>query len=50
MPVGEYKPFHRHDHPDLQTAGAPEVHFNQKDSKDLCVLKALTSALNAIGF
>ncbi|KAI2493666.1 hypothetical protein MHU86_20881 [Fragilaria crotonensis] len=37
VPVGDYKPSHLHHHPNLQCYGAPAVHFNQADGKDLCV-------------
>jgi hypothetical protein len=50
VPVGDNKPSHRDDHPNLQSSGAPDVHFNQNNGKDLCVSKALTSALYAIRF
>lgn len=50
VPVGDYKPSHLHEHPDLQCLSAPKVHFNQTDGKDLCVSKSLSSALYAIGF
>ena len=49
-PVGDYRPSHLHNHPNLQWIGAPKVHFNQTDGKDLCVSKSLVSALFAIGF
>ncbi len=47
---GEYKPSHLHEHPNLKVIGAPNVHFNQSDGKDLCVSKSLASALYSIGF
>ena len=50
VPVGDYKPSHLHCQPNLQSFGAPEVHFNQSNGKDLCVSKALASALYTIGF
>ena len=50
VPVGDYKPSHLHEHPNLHCLGAPAVHFNQTDGKDLCVSKALASALYSIGF
>jgi hypothetical protein len=50
VPVGDYKPSHLHHHPNLQCSGAPAVHFNQTDGKDLCVSKSLASALFSIGF
>ena len=50
VPVGDYKPSHLHHHPNLQCHGAPAVHFNQTDGKDLCVSKALASALFSLGF
>ena len=50
IPVGDYKPSHLHEHPNLKVIGAPRVHFNQSDGKDLCVSKALASALYATGF
>jgi hypothetical protein len=51
VPVGDYKPSHHHDHPNLQSPGAPDVHFNQTDDgNNLCVLKAHASALYSIGF
>jgi hypothetical protein len=50
VPVGDYKPSHLHHHPNLQCYGAPAVHFNQADGKDLCVSKALASALFSLGF
>ncbi len=36
--------------PICKSFGAPKVHFNQSDGKDLCVSKALASALYTIGF
>jgi hypothetical protein len=50
IPVGDYKPSHLHKHPNLKVIGAPKVHFNQSDGKDLCVSKSLASALYSIGF
>ncbi len=50
FPVGDYKPSHLHEHPNLKVIGAPKVHFNQSDGKDLCVSKSLASALYPIGF
>jgi len=50
VPVGDYTPSHLHCHPNLQSFGAPKVHFNQSNGKDLCVSKALASALYTIGF
>ncbi len=50
IPVGDYKPSHFHKHPNLKVIGAPKVHFNQSDGKDLCVSKSLASALYSIGF
>jgi hypothetical protein len=40
VPVGDYKPSHLHNHPNLQCVGAPKVHFNQTDGKD-CVCQSL---------
>ena len=34
----------------MKVIGAPKVHFNQSDGKDLCVSKSLASALYSIGF
>jgi hypothetical protein len=34
----------------LKRIGAPTVHFNQRDGKDLCVSKSLASALFVLGF
>jgi hypothetical protein len=50
IPVGDYKPSHLHKHANLKVIGAPKVHFNQSDGKDLCVSKSLASALYSIGF
>jgi hypothetical protein len=50
VPVGDYKPSHLHEHPNLKVIGAPKVNFNQSDGKDLCVSKSFASALYAIGF
>jgi hypothetical protein len=50
VPVGDYKPSHLHNHPNLQCVGVPKVHFIQTDGKDLCVSKSLASASFAIGF
>jgi hypothetical protein len=50
VPVGDFKPSHLHEHPNLQILGAPDVQFNQTDGKDLCVSKSLASALFSIGF
>jgi hypothetical protein len=50
VPVGDYTPSHLHCHPNLQSFGAPKVHFNQSNGKDLCVSKALASALYTIRF
>ena len=50
VPVGDCKPSHLHEHPNLKVIGAPRVHFNQSDGKDLCVSKSLASALYATGF
>ncbi len=50
VPVGDFKPSHLTEHPNLKRFGAPRVHFNQLDGKDLCVLKSLASALFAFGF
>jgi hypothetical protein len=50
VPVGDNKPSHLHNRPNLQCVGAPKVHFNQTDGKDLFVSKSLSSALFAIGF
>ena len=50
VPVGDFKPSHLHEHPNFKVIGAPNVHFNQSDGKDLCVSKSLASALYATGF
>ena len=50
MPVGDFKPSHLNEHSNLKRVGAPRVHFNQTDGKDLCISKSLASALFAIGF
>ena len=50
VPVGDFKPSHLNEHPDLKRVGAPRVNFNQTDGKDLCVSKLLASALLANGF
>ena len=50
VPVGDYKPSLLYEHPNLRRLGAPKVHFNQTDGKDLCVSKSLASALFSIGF
>ena len=50
VPVGDYKPSHLHEHPNLKVIGAPNVKFNPSDGKDLCVSESLASALYAIGF
>ena len=50
VPVGDFKPSHLIEHPNLKRFGAPRVQFNQTDGKDLCVSKSLASALFAIGF
>ena len=50
MPVGDFKPSHLNKHPNLKRLGAPRVHFNQTDGKDLCVSKLLASASFAIRF
>ncbi len=50
VPVGDFKPLHLNEHPNLKRVGAPRVHFNQTDGKDLCVSKSFASALLAIGF
>ncbi len=50
MPVGDFEPSHLNKQPNLKRVGAPRVHFNQTDGKDLCVSKLLASALFAIGF
>ena len=40
VPVGDYKPSHLHEHPNLKVIGAPRVNFNQSNGKDLCVSKS----------
>jgi hypothetical protein len=50
VPVGDYKPSHLHDHPNLQSSGALDIHINQNNGKDFCFSKALASPLYAIGF
>jgi hypothetical protein len=50
VPVGDYKPSHLHEHPNLKVIGAPKVSFNQSDGKDLCASKSLALALYSIGF
>jgi hypothetical protein len=50
VPVGDYKPSHLHEHPNLKMIGARKVNFNQSDGKDLCVSKSLALALYSIGF
>jgi hypothetical protein len=50
VPVGDFKPSHLNEHPNLKRVGAQRVHINQTGGKDLCVSKLLASALFAIGF
>ena len=50
VPVGDFKPSHLNNYPNLKRFGSPRVHFNQTDGKDLCASKSLASALFAIGF
>lgn len=50
IPVGESKPSHLFRFPNLRVVDAPRVYFTQDDDQDLCVPKALASALFAIGF
>ncbi len=50
VPVGDYKPSHLHEHPNLKVIGAPRVNFNQSNGKDLCVSKSLALTLYSIGF
>ena len=49
IPVGDSKPSHLYQHPELKIIGAPIVRFPQSEGKDLCVSKSLASALFAIG-
>ena len=49
IPVGDYKPSHLYQHPNLRVIGAPGIHYGQADDKDLCVSKALASAFHNLG-
>jgi hypothetical protein len=50
IPVGDYKPSHLYQHPNLRVIGAPAIYYRQADGKDLCVSKALASAFHNLGW
>jgi hypothetical protein len=50
IPVGDSKPSHLTQHPELKVIGAPKIKFVQSEGKDLCVSKSLASAFDALGW
>lgn len=50
IPVGDCKPSHVIEHPNLRVIGAPAIEYHQTEGKDLCVSKSLASAFYNIGW
>ena len=50
VPVGDSKPSHLQEWPNLLVDGLPEIHYRQPEGMNLCLPNALASVLHVLGF